>query len=677
MKSQQTPVPGNAEALNYPLYRPDIDGLRAIAIGSVVLFHAFPTALPGGFVGVDIFFVISGFLISSIIFRGLQQGNFSFRHFYANRVRRIFPALVVVLFSAFIAGWFSLLPEEFAQLGKHIAAGVGFSENFILWREAGYFDRASELKPLMHLWSLGIEEQFYLVFPLLVWLLWRWRGSILGVLLLLTGVSFCLNLFSIHDNPTATFFLPQFRGWELLAGTLLASLHLRHFFRQTDPPRQGRGDASESFLPTRRLLDLASLAGLALIGIALAFIGPNDPFPGWRALLPVAGAVLLIAAGPHALVNRHLLARPWLVFIGLISYPLYLWHWPLLSFARIIQFEGVTLLGRALIVVASILLAWLTYRFIEKPIRFGSKRPYKTALLIVGAVLIGYIGFNDYQRNGLPFRSGWAFRYPTVLQPIMVFKFDDDRYFRSGTCHLRVNAGPEGFAKECAANGEADKPALFLWGDSHAAHLYSGLRQHFSNLRLEQYTSPGCQPILGWDVPGFPRCLEVNEFVMDRVRALKPETVLLASRWLGVGEAEKIRNTILRIREAGVREVLVVGPVPRWDPDLAATLLKQYKAKPFKQIPQRIKEGLDREKFVIDRSLREIAHASGARYISPLALLCNEEGCLVQPKHDDFAKAVMAFDDSHLTPEGSRYLMGLIRQQGLLGSTESEMQHGR
>lgn len=676
MNSTTHPAPSTAEATHFPLYRPDIDGLRAIAIGSVVLFHAFPTALPGGFVGVDIFFVISGFLISSIIFRGLQQGNFSFRHFYANRVRRIFPALVLVLFSVFVAGWFSLLPEEFAQLGKHIAAGVGFSENFILWREAGYFDRASELKPLMHLWSLGIEEQFYLVFPLLFWLLWRWRGSIFGVLLLLSGVSFSLNLFSIHDNPTATFFLPQSRGWELLAGALLASLHLRHFFRQTDTPRLGLGDAAESFLPTRRLLDLASLAGLALIGIALALIGPDDPFPGWRALLPVAGAVLLIAAGPHALVNRHLLARPWLVFIGLISYPLYLWHWPLLSFARIIRFDGVTLLERTLLVLASVVLAWLTYRLIEKPIRFGKKRSYKTVLLIVGAVLIGYIGFNDYQRNGLPFRTGWAFRYPTVLQPIMVFKFDDDRYFRSGTCHLRVNAGP-GFAKECSADGEADKPALFLWGDSHAAHLYSGLRQHFSDLRLEQYTSPGCQPILGWDVPGFPRCLEVNEFVMERVRELKPETVLLTSRWLGVGEAEKIRNTILRIRDAGVREVVVMGPVPRWDPDLMAALFKLYKAAPFDRIPERMKEGLDPAKFVIDHSLREIAEASGARYISPLGLLCNEEGCLVQPKDDDFAKAVMAFDDSHLTPEGSRYLMGLIKQQHLLEITESEKHVGR
>ena len=677
MNSTTHPAPSTAEAVHFPLYRPDIDGLRAIAIGSVVLFHAFPSALPGGFVGVDIFFVISGFLISSIIFRGLQQGNFSFRHFYANRVRRIFPALVVVLFSVFVAGWFSLLPEEFAQLGKHIAAGVGFSENFILWGEAGYFDRASELKPLMHLWSLGIEEQFYLVFPLLVWLLWRWRGSILAVLLLLTGVSLCLNLFSIHDNPTATFFLPQFRGWELLAGAVLASLHLRHFFRQTDTLQLGLGDAAESFLPTRRLLDLASLAGLALIGIALAFIGPDDPFPGWRALLPVAGAVLLIAAGPHALVNRHLLTRPWLVFIGLISYPLYLWHWPLLSFARIIRFDGVTLLERTLLVFVSIVLAWLTYRLIEKPIRFGSKRAYKMVLLIVGAILVGYIGFNAYERNGLSFRTGWAFRYPAALQPFVIYKFDDDRYFRSGTCHLRPNAGPEGFAKECAADDEADKPALFLWGDSHAAQLYPGLRQHFSDLRLEQYTSPGCQPILSWEVPAFPRCLEVNNAVMERVRELKPETVLLTSRWLGVGETEKIRNTIRSIRDAGVREIVVIGPVPRWDPNLVAALFKRYKAAPFDRIPERMKDGLDPEKFVIDRSLRELARESGARYISAMDLLCNEDGCLVRPDSDEFASSVMTFDDSHLTPEASRYLMGLIKQEHLLDIRETERLSGR
>lgn len=588
---------------NPPGYRPDIDGLRAIAILSVVLFHAFPRTFPGGFIGVDIFFVISGFLIAGIILRGLEKGDFSFRLFYANRVRRIFPALILVLSCAYVGGWFALMPEEFAQLGKHIAGGVGFSDNLVLWREAGYSDRVSDLKPLMHLWSLGIEEQFYLLFPALLWLLWRWRSHNLVVLGALAGMSFLANLHSLPEDPVAT-------------------------------------------------------------------------FPGWRALLPMGGALLLIAAGPQALVNRWFLAHPIPVWIGLISYPLYLWHWPLLSYARIIRFDGVPAVWRAGLVAASFVLAWLTYWIIEKPIRFGRKYWSKTTALVAVALLVGFIGFNAFEREGLPFRSGWAFRYPEALRPALVLRFDDDRYFRSGTCHLRVNKGPEGYVPECSAKGETGKPSLFLWGDSHAAQLFPGLREHFPDIRLIQYTAPGCQPILGWDVPGFRRCREVNDYVLEKIRELKPERVLLASRWLGVGEVEKIRNTIRQIKAAGAQEVIVIGPVPRWHPDLVASLFKVYKAAPFDRIPERLKEGLDSEKFDIDRSLAKLAGESGARYISPMTLLCNVEGCLVRPDSEDFAHAVMVFDDSHLTPEGVGYFIRLLKKERLLDVSKSEMLSG-
>jgi peptidoglycan/LPS O-acetylase OafA/YrhL len=652
--------PGEAET--YPSYRPDIDGLRAIAILSVVLYHAFPPAVPGGFVGVDIFFVISGFLISSIIFRGLLHNRFSFVGFYAGRIRRLFPALLIMLATTFVVGWFSLVPEEFALLGKHIAGGIAFSDNVLLWREAGYFDRASELKPLMHLWSLGIEEQYYMLFPGIIWLLWRTRGRLVGILATLAAGSFLANVWYVDIQPVATFFLPQFRMWELLAGASLAAWHLRGLQRLAEGM-----PLPDSTALKKRLADMGSIAGLLLVGIALIATRSSDSFPGWWAVLPVAGTAFMIAAGPHALVNRHVLARSLLVSIGLISYPLYLWHWPLLSFARIIEGTNLPLHLRAALLVASFFLAWLTYRLIERPVRFGPNPRRKAVALACIALVLGYIGFNIHQREGLPFRKNLLLRIPSVLQPLSAYKFDDDRYFRAGVCHLRVHSGPEGFADICAAKGNDGKPTLFLWGDSHAAHYFPGLQEIFPELRLQQYTSPGCQPVLDWDIPGFPRCREVNAFVIRKIEELRPDRVMLGSRWLGIGDGDKLRETIRLIKAAGVREVIVMGPVPRWEPNLIEALLARYRAQPFQALPERMRDGIDQDKVRVDRALRRLAEESGARYISPIGYLCNDDGCLVRPREPGFEGMSIAFDDSHLTPEGSRYFMGLLRQARELG----------
>ena len=208
--------------LSHPKYRPDIDGLRAIAVLSVVAFHAFPNWIRGGFIGVDVFFVISGYLISTIIFENLDSGTFSFAEFYARRVKRIFPALLLVLTASYAFGWFALFADEYKQLGKHIAAGAGFVSNIVLWNEAGYFDSSAETKPLLHLWSLGIEEQFYVVWPLLLWLAWKQKFDLLTITIIVALVSFFLNINGVKEDTVATFYSPQTRFWELLCGSLLA-----------------------------------------------------------------------------------------------------------------------------------------------------------------------------------------------------------------------------------------------------------------------------------------------------------------------------------------------------------------------------------------------------------------------------------------------------------------------
>ena len=300
-------APPQAEHLTHPAYRSDIDGLRAIAILSVIGFHAFPDWVRGGFIGVDIFFVISGFLISTIILDSLKRYSFSFVEFYSRRVKRIFPALILVLLASFACGWFALLPDEYEQLGKHIAAGGGFVANFAIWNESGYFDNAADTKPLLHLWSLGIEEQFYIIWPLLLWATWKCRFNLLLTTVLVATISFALNIGTSNSDVVAAFYAPHTRFWELLIGAHLAYLRV---FHQSIPRAPKTGDGN-----------LRSFVGAALLAVAMSLITKERAFPGWWALLPTVGTALMISAGSQAWLNRAVLSNRVLVWFGLSSYP--------------------------------------------------------------------------------------------------------------------------------------------------------------------------------------------------------------------------------------------------------------------------------------------------------------------------------------------------------------------
>jgi peptidoglycan/LPS O-acetylase OafA/YrhL len=355
--------------LEHPKYRPDIDGLRAVAILAVIIFHAFPKKIPGGFIGVDIFFVISGFLISTIVFSSLERAHFSLVEFYVRRVKRIFPALILVLVSCLVFGWFVLFVDEYKQLGKHIAAGSGFIQNFILWRESGYFDHAAETKPLLHLWSLAIEEQFYIFWPLLLAFVWKRQWSFLKITVVIATASFATNIFLImNGQEAAAFYLPFSRFWELMVGGVLAYvvLHRPHFINGYK--------------------NVQSFFGFTLLIAGFILLNKQSDFPGWWALLPTLGTFFIISAGPTAWINDKLLANKLMIWIGLISYPLYLWHWPLLTFARIITLTLPSAEIKSLALILAVLLAWATYQFIEKPIRFGQ---YKKNILIWALALMG------------------------------------------------------------------------------------------------------------------------------------------------------------------------------------------------------------------------------------------------------------------------------------------------
>lgn len=387
-------------------YRPDIDGLRAIAVLCVLIFHAFPKYLKGGFIGVDIFFVISGYLISGIILSDLDREKFSFRQFYIRRIRRIFPVLTVVLFSCLAFGWFALTADELNQLGKHVAAGAGFISNLVLWNEAGYFDNSAETKPLLHLWSLGIEEQFYLVWPLLLWASWKKRLNIFIVCLILTIISFGWNIGWYKTNSVADYFSPQTRFWELIAGAMLAytNIHWKDRLTNVRTKLNGiifrTGTANSEKTPDSALPNhILSAAGAILLAVSIVVTRP-ERFPGTAALLPVIATVMLIAAGNNGWFNKKILSRKGLVWLGLISYPLYLWHWPLFSFARILCDRTPTYLIRVILLLASILLAWLTVKVIEKPFRFGNRYiRLKVIILCTALFITGILGLAVSQIN--------------------------------------------------------------------------------------------------------------------------------------------------------------------------------------------------------------------------------------------------------------------------------------
>lgn len=630
-----------ANQLSHPKYRADIDGLRAIAVLFAVGFHAAPDIFKGGFVGVDIFFVISGFLISTIIFENLERGSFSFIEFYIRRIKRIFPALLVVLIASFTLGWFALLPDEYMQLGKHIASGSGFISNLILWSESGYFDNAAENKPLLHLWSLGIEEQFYIIWPLLLFFGWKKRFNFLLITLTVGALSFALNIKGIQTDTVATFYSPQTRFWELLIGSLLAwtTLYKQDLLSQ---PK------SDSWLNRTTRCNAQSLLGATLIATAVLITTKNGLFPGWLALLPTMGTLLIISAGPQAWLNKIVLTKRILVWFGLISYPLYLWHWPLLSFARIAAGKVPSFETRILAIVIAVILAWLTYTLIEKPVRFGKHSRVKTVILVLLMGIMGSVGYSTYKYDGL------RFRFPKIVQELTQYQYDYKKSYEEGTCFLRSDQDYTALIS-CKTQADAQKKTILIWGDSHAAHLYPGYNALLSKqFNINQRTASGCPPILGMDSSLNQHCRKLNDFIFESIKIYKPDTVVLAAAW-SIYDWKKIEDTIVQLRKLGITQINLIGPVPEWLDGLPKQLFQYFKQDPFHKVPSRMNFGLNKNFFQLDLQMLDFSKKIGVNYMSPKSILCDKNGCIT--KLGESGDTLIAWDYGHLTSIGSQYLI--------------------
>ena len=501
--------------------------------------------------------------------------------------------------AALALGWFYLLPTELVVLGKHVAASVGFVQNWWLWHEVGYLDPAAETKPLLHLWSLGVEEQFYLLYPLLLAWLSR-RGARPALIIAVIGLgSFAAELLTQHWSAEGAYFLPHARFWEVVLG--------------------------------------------------LTVIEQKFTFPGWWAWLPVGGAALLISAGPQAWVNRRVLSQRLLVGIGLISYPLYLWHWVLLTYLRIAEPGGPTSRQLALALAASFLGAWLTYRVVESPIRHQRiwlARPLPLLALLFG---VGGLGLVAVALRGVPGR------FPAeIAASAEALNYDHLAGVRADECWLGKNAAPDGFASDCvdppAAAGHA--PLIFIWGDSHAGSLTAGLRalQSRRSFRIAQFTRDACRPLLG---VGYGNCKRGNRFVLTELERTQPDAIVLYAAWDHVeSQLGKLDATLAAIQAITSRPLFVIGPPPQWDPSLPRAVVEHFKQ--FGTAPDRMTFGLVSRFVRVDEKRVEQLRERAVTYISARTVFCNGEGCLTRTGTG--AQDFVSWDYGHLTRAGGLYL---------------------
>jgi peptidoglycan/LPS O-acetylase OafA/YrhL len=653
-EDNQSRAPGGTGGPNH--YRADIDGLRAVSITGVVLFHAIPAVMPGGFVGVDVFFVISGFLITRGMLQEIAAQKFGLWRFYMRRVLRIFPALTAMLAATCLAGWYLMLAEDYRLLGRHVLAGALFWSNLAAMQETGYFAHASELNPLLHLWSLGIEEQFYLLWPILVV-----ASTRLGRLPLVVTALFVLSLVAslALARQTSSFYSPFTRFWELLAGAAVVVVRSNTF---------GRRLASVSG-------NASAVLGLALIGAAIFLLHGGDPYPGWRALLPVGGAAALLIAGPATWVNRHILAARPMVWIGLISYPLYLWHWPLLSFANLTSGHWPKPVRAIELIALAIVLSVATYHLVERPLRFAPpprRRVHALGLLGAMAVIIA-AGTAIDATGGVPGRFPPEMRALAGIADVYSY-FDYLGSLRVGLCHGR----PASEIMRTAPNAclETARPLVVLWGDSYAASLYPGLsalqeRLHFG---IGQFTAGNAPPFLlaGRAEDSGRDLAEANTERLNAIASLHPDLVIIA--WMITGKngiwsaertVEELRVTLSRLHAAApAAALMVIGPVPHWQGSLLKQMIDTIRTDVRHRMPPLyMRNGLMGAPFDYDAVLRrEVPQLQlGATYVSALDVLCDADGCLtrVGPEVTDLS----AVDWGHLTRGGSTYLISHIQDR--------------
>ncbi len=600
--------------------RLDVDGLRTLAILPVLLFHFGLPGIPGGFTGVDIFFVISGFVVARSIIVDIDQDRFSIARFYFKRIRRLFPALFVTLVVTTIAATILLLPGDLIDYAKSLSATALFGSNFYFWKTSGYFEVDAAVKPLLHTWSLAVEEQYYLFAPLLMAIIFRfgrekWRWFVMPIFVL----SLMLSIAAVFLGPTGGYFLLPTRTWELMLGMAIAL-------------------ADRNAPASRPLREGMAFSGLCLIAGGILFIDRNIPYPGWNALFPTLGTALIIQAGiradPLPLINR-ILTLPVMVGIGTMSYALYLVHWPIAALTTYRTLQPPTTVSAFIMLGASFALAGIVWRFVERPCMTidwsAHKKVFVSAAL--GSALVAATGI------ALVAGNGWPARYPDLNEPPMATNegwggetcFNEDANKRS-----RWNA-----AACTRIHGKAGR--ILLWGDSFSAHYTPGIVQDAARINADvlQYSFAGCPPILAYRSLGRIACQPANEAVFDIIREQKIDTVVLAARWTEASPniIADLHETIDALKKTGVR-VVVIGQSPAF---IAKVTRIDYLSG---QRSNRARGTWPAKIGAINTVLRK--QVKGAEFIDPMRYLCNPATCPYR-----IGDQYLYNDYGHFSPAGS------------------------
>lgn len=635
-------------------YRSEIDGLRALAVIPVILFHAGFNAFSGGFVGVDVFFVISGYLITTILLNDLEAGKFSIVHFYERRARRILPALFLVMFACLPFAWFWLLPQDMKSFSQSLVAVSVFASNILFWRTSGYFDTATELKPLIHTWSLSVEEQYYVLFPLFLFFAWRLgKRWTLGILAIVAVISLGFAQWYVNKNPSFTFYMLPTRAWELLIGAFVAFYYSEHNIKKH------KYWASE----------LGSLLGFALIAYATFTFSSQTLFPSLYTLVPTVGAALIIVfATNKTLVGKILSTKPFL-WVGLISYSAYLWHQPLFAFARNRSLEEPSQALLSTLALITLLLAYLTWRFIERP--FRNKNSFSRSQIftfsLVGSmafISLGFIGhktngflevryskdkaeFLSYFENSIP---KWQFfeRTGMLAQYGDECNFYDIAKYRAGNS---TKVPIPQIDKSCYTRMTNQDKVVFIWGDSHAQQLRPGLILELpKNWLVLQVASSNCVAKLGAKLSYENYCEQSNWFAYETIKRTKPDVVIVGQNSGHDLNAMQLISDDLH--QIGINKIIFTGPSPHWKKGLPEIVIQDWE-----NTPQFTNLGLDYKVVKLDREiLNAFPKSSNTQYVSLINELCNESGCQIFIGNDK-KLGITSWDYGHLTPIASQKIV--------------------
>jgi peptidoglycan/LPS O-acetylase OafA/YrhL len=582
-------------------YRPDIDGLRAVAVLSVLLFHAHFPATSGGFIGVDVFFVISGYLICGIVANDIANNKFSLVKFYERRCRRIVPALLSVTAVVVCLAGFVLLPRDMESFCRSLVATVLFSSNIYFWRTTKYFDGAAEFKPLLHTWSLGVEEQFYIFMPLILFCIARWSKSRYGSWLFpLSIASFLLSVWGLTHGPTASFYLLPTRFWELATGALIAVA-----------------------MPSRsihsKIRETLGAIGVFLIVYGVIRLSEESPFPGWNALFPCLGAAAIIYSGMQTptVVSNILASRP-LVFVGKISYPLYLWHWPLLALAKYQVGRELSILETSVVLAVSLFLAIASWRYVETPVRLNTQF-FNSRCVFAGSfaaiLLITSLGLAGTSSRG------FSFRYPGFAAK----RIPGQELYKRGTCFLGENQTFRDWrGNECLLT-RGHSQTVLLWGDSFAAHYAPGITAAEKDVTVNvmQYTADACPPLFGYYSAARPNCSEFNENVTKLLREYDISAVIMAGRWESLFKRGTSPGSLAATADALKRmgqQVYVIGQSPVFYNDVQILFAKAG-------YPTDVREAAAPVSFNREINSRLAESLPHVTFIDPLSALCDSSAC--------------------------------------------------